>query len=352
MPSRTRSRHRWPPSGWADEDLRHRTIGRVTTPDRPATVTVIVPGFDVAPYAAEALESLRRQTLQAWTAILVDDASNDETGAIFDAATRSDRRFRVVHHRERSGLGAARNTGLALVDTPFLGFLDADDVMTPHALDRLVGTLDDSGSDFAIGAYVRLRPDGAGGYAPGALQPWVAASTAPARRRTTIDEHPEASGNIVAWSKVSRTDFWHRTGLHFPEGRLYEDQLVAQQMYARARTFDTVPDIVAHWRVRADGSSITQREAQLDVLLDCLEAMDAGLHVLESNGHQTAAQARIGQVLRMDIPRLADIARLHPNAAYRRALGAFAREIWDHAGTAREGLDAASAASVDAARLW
>ena len=80
--------------------------------------------------------------------------------------------------------------------------------------------------------------------------------------------------------------------------------------------------------------------------------MDAGLHVLLSRGHTVAAQARIGQMLRMDIPRLADIARLHPDAAYRRALGAFAREIWDHAGAARAGLDESSATAVDAARLW
>lgn len=324
----------------------------MTPSARAAAVTVIVPGFDVAAYVPEALESLRRQTLQGWTAVLVDDASGDGTGALFDAAAARDDRFRVVHQRDRTGLGAARNAGLAQVDTPFLGFLDADDVLVPDALERLVGVLDDTGSDFVVGAYVRLRPDDTGGYTAGAVQPWVAASTSPERRRTTIDEHPEASGNIVAWSKVSRTEFWHRADLRFPEGRLYEDQLVAQQMYARARTFDTVPDVVAHWRVRADGSSITQREAQLDVLRDCLEAMSAGLHVLESSGHPAAAQARIGQILRMDIPRLADIARRHPDAAYRRTLGTFTREIWDHAGSARAGLDRASADAVAAARLW
>ncbi|SFS08408.1 Glycosyl transferase family 2 [Microbacterium sp. cf046] len=318
----------------------------------PAAVTVIVPGFDVAPYAAEALDSLRRQSLRDWVAILIDDGSTDATPGVFADAAESDPRFRVVRHRERAGLGAARNTGLDLVDTPFLGFLDADDVLTPTALERMVGVLDESGSDFAVGAYVRLRPDGAGGYTVGVVQPWVAASTAPERRGTTIDEHPEATGNIVAWSKVSRTEFWHRAGLRFPEGRLYEDQVVAQQMYARARRFDTVPDVVAHWRIRADGSSITQREAQLDVLRDCLEAMDAGLEVLQAGGHPVAAQARIGQMLRMDIPRLADIARLHPDAAYRRALGAFARDLWDHAGTARTTLDPASATAVAAARLW
>jgi glycosyltransferase involved in cell wall biosynthesis len=317
-----------------------------------AAVTVIVPGYDIAPYAEEALESLRRQTLPNWTAILVDDRSADDTGDIFEAAAAEDARFRVVRHERRVGLGAARNTGLDLVETPFLGFLDADDVLTPTALARLVGVLDETGSDFAVGAYVRLRPDRAGGYTLGEVQPWVAAATAPERRGTTIDEHPEASGNIVAWSKVSRSEFWHRAGIRFPEGRLYEDQVVAQQMYARARRFDTIPDVVAHWRIRADGSSITQREAQLDVLRDCLAAMDAGLHVLESAGHPLATQARIGQMLRMDVPRLADIARLHPDAAYRHTLGAFTRELWARAGSARTGLGEASTTAVAAAQLW
>ena len=256
----------------------------------PAAITVIVPGHDVAPYADEALDSLRRQSLQAWTAILIDDFSTDSTADVFAHAAASDPRFRLVRHGQRAGLGAARNRGLDLVDTPFLGFLDADDVLTPNALERLVGLLDETGSDFAVGAYVRLRPEAAGGYSAGEVQPWVAAASAPERRGTTIDEHPEASGNIVAWSKVSRTEFWHRAGIRFPEGRLYEDQIVAQQMYARARRFDTVPDVVAHWRVRADGSSITQREAHLDVLRDCLGAMDAGLRVLESAGHPLAVR--------------------------------------------------------------
>ncbi len=79
---------------------------------RPA-VTVIVPGYDVAPYAAEALASLQRQTRDDWAAILVDDASTDETGDIFRAAAAADPRFRVVRHERRQGLArrAQHRTG-------------------------------------------------------------------------------------------------------------------------------------------------------------------------------------------------------------------------------------------------
>jgi CDP-glycerol glycerophosphotransferase len=318
----------------------------------PAIVTIIVPGYDVAPWAHEALASLQAQTLTDWKAVLVDDASNDDTARIFHAAAAEDSRFRVMSHEHRRGLGAARNAALDTVRTPFVGFLDADDVLQPGALERLVGVLDESGSDLVAGAYVRLRPDGAGGYSPGVVQPWVAAATDPERRGVTLEEHPEASANIVAWSKVSRAAFWREAGLRFPEGRLYEDQVVAQTMFVRARRFDVVPDVVVHWRERGDGSSITQHEDRLDVLRDCLEAMTEGLRVLEGTGHPRAASARIGQLLRMDVPRLARIAADHPEDAYRRAVGVFARDLADRPAGAALALPDDARDALAAARLW
>ncbi|WP_345803123.1 glycosyltransferase family 2 protein [Microbacterium sp. AZCO] len=323
----------------------------MSLPSAPAAVTIIVPGFEVEEYAGEALDSLRAQTREDWVAILVDDASTDGTSRIFADAAASDPRFRLVRHVRQQGLGAARNTGLDLVETPLVGFLDADDMLTPTALERLVGTLDETGSDFALGAYVRLRPDGDGGYTTGIVQPWVAAATDPERRATTIDQHPAASANIVAWSKVSRIDFWRRTGLRFPVGRLYEDQVVAQRMYATARAFDVVPDVVAHWRERADGSSITQRKDAVAVLQDYLDGMAGGIAELDRAGHAAAVQQRVHLILAMDLPPLVRIAEEHPDDAYRRALGVFTRDIWARGG-ASAALDEESSALAAAARLW
>ncbi|MDY0911122.1 glycosyltransferase family 2 protein [Microbacterium sp. CFBP9034] len=323
----------------------------MTSPPAPV-VTVIVPGHDVADYAQEAVDSLRAQTLADWTAVLVDDGSIDDTGAVFDAAAAQEPRFTVVHHATRSGLSAARNTGLDLVETPFVGFLDADDRFTPRALERLVGTVAQSGSDFALGAYVRLRPDGDGGYRAGEVQPWVAAATDPARTGTTLDEHPDASGNIVAWSKVSRMDFWRRAGLRFPVGKSYEDQVLAQRMYTSARAFDVIPDVVVEWRERADGSSITQHKGELPVLRDYLEALAGGIAVLDAAGQTQAAASRVRLIQSMDLPPLVRLAGDHPDDAYRSAVGAFARDLWARdAGSGRE-LDELVAPALAAARLW
>ncbi|MET0812087.1 MAG: glycosyltransferase family 2 protein [Microbacterium sp.] len=288
-------------------------------------ITVIVPGFDVAPYAREAIESLRAQTRADWTAVLVDDGSTDGTGAMFEAAAAADPRFHVVHHDLQAGLSAARNTGLDLVTTPYVGFLDADDVMTPRAIERLVGTLERTGSDLVAGAYVRLRPDDRGGYAPGDVQPWVAAATDPARDGTTLAAHPDASGNIVAWSKASRTELWRE--VRFPLGKAYEDQLVAQLLYTRARGFDVIPDVVVQWRERAEGTSITQRKDLVPVLRDYLEALDGGIRILDEAGMTDAVASRIRLIQQLDLPPLIAIAATHPDPAYRAALGAFVRSL-------------------------
>lgn len=350
------------------------TIGSVSMtnvpagrPDDAALVTLVIAGFDVAPYARDALESIRAQTFPGWRAILIDDHSTDGTREIFAHAAASDDRFTFVPQPEHRGLGAARNAGLDRVRTPFVGFLDADDVLVPGALERLVGTLERTGSDFVMGAYARLQPRSVVehdadmstatisriAYEVGGVQPWVVAATDPERSATTIEQHPAASGNVVAWSKLSRTGFWVRSGLRFPEGRLYEDQVVAQAMYVRARAFDVIPDVVVHWRVRPDGSSITQREAELPVLRDALDAMGAGLGLLREASATRAVQARAALILAMDVPRLASIARGHPDDAYRRALGAFVRDVWDVADdSTRATLDADTATTVAAVSLW
>lgn len=319
-------------------------------------VTVIVPGRDVAPYAEQALDSLRAQSLPHWRAILVDDGSTDATTDIFHRAAADDARFTVVRHAQSRGLGAARNTALDLVETPLVGFLDADDELTPDALARLVATIDATGSDLVVGAYVRLRPergaDGSVTYTEGIVQPWVAAATDPERRSTSLAEHPDVSGNIVAWSKVSRIELWRRHGLRFPEGKLYEDQVVAQRMYTLARAIDVVPDVIVRWRERADGSSITQHKDAVPVLTDYLDALRGGLAVLDAASQRQAASARVRLVLDMDTPPLVRIAQEHTDDAYRRALGAFVREFSARAEADGIRLDPASASLLAAAKLW
>lgn len=78
---------------------------------RRPLISVIVPIYNVAPLLNGALESLDHQTFQDFEAILVDDGSVDESGALAESFAADHPNF-VVIHQENKGLSGARNTGL------------------------------------------------------------------------------------------------------------------------------------------------------------------------------------------------------------------------------------------------
>jgi glycosyltransferase involved in cell wall biosynthesis len=98
-------------------------------------ITVVIPVWDsyVGPSLLEAVESALAQRVRP-DVFVVDNASDvpvpDVTGT------------RVLRLPERVTVGACRNRGLAEVDTPFVVFLDADDLLLEGALEAMLRTAD------------------------------------------------------------------------------------------------------------------------------------------------------------------------------------------------------------------
>jgi hypothetical protein len=98
----------------------------VSGDDTPRT-TVVIPvwGRYVNSRFAAVLESVTSQT-QGGAVLIVDNASEDPPGPVGGA--------RVIRSYRRVTLGAARDLGLAQVQTPNVVFWDADDLMPPGTL--------------------------------------------------------------------------------------------------------------------------------------------------------------------------------------------------------------------------
>jgi glycosyltransferase involved in cell wall biosynthesis len=104
-----------------------------------ATVGVIIPAYNAERFLAETLDSLRGQTFSEWEAVVVDDGSTDATREIAESYSRRDSRIKVLSG-PNVGLPGARNKGMAVLSTPYLAFLDADDLWLPELLEKLVAT--------------------------------------------------------------------------------------------------------------------------------------------------------------------------------------------------------------------
>jgi len=235
----------------------------VPRPKDHGRLSVIVPAFNVAPYLAECLASLVAQSYRNLEIILVDDGSEDDTLAIAKAFARRDRRIAVLSV-PHGGNGRARNLGVGHARGKYITFADADDVVAPGAYGRLVAALAASGSDFAVGAYDR--------YIDGRKQPVRVSGRTHAVDRIgiTVADFPEILDDVFLWNKVFTRTFWNDRVGKIPEGVVYEDQEATARAYLRSTAFDVLRDIVYSWRLRDDGSSLTQNKGSEPDLKDRL----------------------------------------------------------------------------------
>ena len=104
-------------------------------------VTIVVPAYNAAATVKETLESLAAQTYEALEVIVVDDGSSDKTAEIAQVVCQQfPERLRYVH-QANAGQASALNAGWKQAKGAFLGYLSADDVLYPKALERLVQEL-------------------------------------------------------------------------------------------------------------------------------------------------------------------------------------------------------------------
>lgn len=98
-------------------------------------ITVIIPTFNAAPYIADTILSVINQTYNNWSILIIDDHSTDNTWEIICDFCNSDQRIKAIQLEKNSGRPAGpRNLGLKHAKTPWIAFLDADDVWHPQKL--------------------------------------------------------------------------------------------------------------------------------------------------------------------------------------------------------------------------
>jgi CDP-glycerol glycerophosphotransferase len=267
----------------------------------PPRVSVVVPIYNVAAYLDECLQSIADQTLTDLDVVMVDDGSTDDSPDIARGMAARDSRFRLVS-KPNGGLGSARNAGIDAAVGEFLSFVDSDDVLPRHALEYLLASLDQSGSDFATGNARRLTSYGV------SQAQFLAGVFQRSRTRTHITKFPALLSDRVAWNKLFRRVFWDKHALRFPEGMLYEDMPVTIPAHFLADAVDVVDRIVYLWR-RREGSdlSITQQRTDLRAMRDRFRAVDSVSRFLADHGFTTDKKSYDTSVLREDLRYFLDV---------------------------------------------
>ncbi len=111
-------------------------------------VSFIVACYNYGQYISETIDSVLAQTYQDYEVVIVDDASNDgTTPAILAEQAKRDSRIKIITHAENKGLSATRNTAIKVAKGKYITGLDADDMVEPTYLEKVVQKMESTNAD-------------------------------------------------------------------------------------------------------------------------------------------------------------------------------------------------------------
>ena len=99
-------------------------------------ISVVVPIYRVEKFLKRCVDSILNQTYKNIEVILVDDGSPDNCGLMCDEYKKQDHRVKVIH-KQNSGLGYARNSGLDIAKGEFVSFIDSDDYISLDMYEKM-----------------------------------------------------------------------------------------------------------------------------------------------------------------------------------------------------------------------
>ena len=103
-------------------------------------VSIIIPVFNAGSYLRQCLDSVINQTLHEIEIICINDGSNDNSPEILEEYATKDKRIKLIHQCN-SGTGTARNKGIRAASSPYIGFVDADDIIVSTMYEKMYNAI-------------------------------------------------------------------------------------------------------------------------------------------------------------------------------------------------------------------
>lgn len=224
-----------------------------------ATVDVIVPCFNGARLLAESLDSVLAQTYSQVRLVVVDDGSTDDLSSVI---SKYNGRCELLR-KPNGGQASARNLGIRETNGEYVCLLDADDLLRPTMLARLVAQLEaHPESDAAYAKTLAFNGDDTRRLFAEHWRPFVAWKDLLSPLSLFCAIHGSAT--------LLRRRAFERAGW-LPEARSLqgcEDWHFWLQLHLSGAKVDFVPEVLTLYRIHsaassADEGGIARRESAL-----------------------------------------------------------------------------------------
>lgn len=177
-------------------------------------ISVVVPVYNVERYLHRCLDSICGQSYQNLEIIVVNDGSTDDSLSICQAYAAKDKRIKVIS-KHNGGLSTARNSGIEASSGEYIAFVDSDDFISIHYLERLYAAIQETGCLIAqcgIQPFSKVEECTSGNVGEGGCQ---------IIPKMEFLQRINQSGFCTACNKLYEKSLFDT--IRFPEGRIHED---------------------------------------------------------------------------------------------------------------------------------
>lgn len=206
-------------------------------------ISVVIPVYNVEKYLSECLDSVVNQTYKNLQIILVDDGSTDFSGKICDVYAEKDNRITVVHQKN-AGAGAAKNTGLELIDGEYFSIIDSDDYIELDMYEKMVNSLEKYNVDIVQCLFrnVFVNDSFDRKYKIKGNYPKVLTS------KSFLKEYLYDWKYAIFANKVFKSSLLK--DIRFPIGRKIDDEFFTYKLVCNAKKVVNIDNILYNYRMR------------------------------------------------------------------------------------------------------
>ncbi len=220
-------------------------------------ISLVLIAFNNEKYIEEALLSALNQEPPFEQIIVVDDASTDDTSGVIARVCDAHTGIIALKHDRNRGPGAARNTGMERVTSPYFCFLDGDDRFAENAMSSMQHFIEDVPSaDMFVFKGKSLNKKGktrvTGGVEPGIYE-------------TLEEKKPVFHSVTFPWNKLYRTRWINEKRIRFGPGK-YEDIPWCYECTMAAGKIAAFDAPLVWYRIHSQSTLQRRSDHQLDVL--------------------------------------------------------------------------------------
>ena len=237
------------------------------TQEQSRTVGIVVPVHDSMPHLAACIDSILAQTVPAAEIVCVDDGSTDESGAYLEAVAQTNPQIKTIH-QPCAGVSAARNRGMRSIESDYVLFVDADDIIAPDLVEKALATAVKHEAEMTIFGFDEYYGEN-DAYVPRE----VCTDESLYERAFSLSDMELPSTYLVTpnvWRILLKREFVDRCELAFHEDlRTSEDLAFIYEALFLAKRIALLPDRLYHYR--RDGGETLTRKTRGCAGIDALE---------------------------------------------------------------------------------